>query len=190
MIFKISCPQSPKVLEILLLSSVPTWSFCLFQVGELFKSALNSGNSYFIDEKFWGTGIPMGHFLESIVLSSFPKTIFMVQSSRTFSKTITSFSSLTTSFLYLPSNNFLQPHNYFTLFPTSPRWYEKKKNVALFMLMIFIIIHIKFDIDINNDEWLKTIQKHKNFFYKNWSSLIVHSNTEPNLLLQEWKNGK
>jgi hypothetical protein len=37
---------------------------------------------------------------------------------------------------------------------------------------------------------LKTIRKHKNIFKKNWSSLIVHSNTEPKLLLQELKNGK
>jgi hypothetical protein len=57
------------------------------------------------------------------------------------------------------------------------------------MLMIFIIIHIKFDIDINNDELWKPY-KNIRIFFKNWSSLIVHSNTEPNLLLQEWKNGK
>jgi hypothetical protein len=67
LIFKISCPQSPEVLEILLLSSVPVWSFRLFQVGELFKSASNFGNSYSIDEKFQGIGIPMSEFLESII---------------------------------------------------------------------------------------------------------------------------
>jgi hypothetical protein len=44
---------------------------------------------------------------------------------------------------------------------------KETNNVALFMLMIFIIIHIKFDIDINNDELLKTIRKHKNIFKKN-----------------------
>jgi hypothetical protein len=75
-------------------------------------------------------------------------------------------------------------------FPPHQHNMKETNNVALFMLMIFTIIHIKFDIDINNDELLKTIRKHKNFFYKNWSSLIVHSNTEPKLLLQEWKTGK
>jgi len=42
---------------------------------------------------------------------------------------------------------------------------KKQINVTLFMLMISIIIQIKFDIDINTDELLKTIRKHK-IFYK------------------------
>jgi hypothetical protein len=44
------------------------------------------------------------------------------------------------------------------------------------MYMIFILIQIKFDIDINNDELLKTTWKH--FFKKNLSSLVMCSNME------------
>jgi hypothetical protein len=33
------------------------------------------------------------------------------------------------------------------------------------MSITFILIQIKFDIDINNDELLETIWKHKNFFF-------------------------
>jgi hypothetical protein len=33
--------------------------------------------------------------------------------------------------------------------------------MCIFMSMIFILIQIKFDIDINNDELLKTIREHK-----------------------------
>jgi hypothetical protein len=33
--------------------------------------------------------------------------------------------------------------------------------MCLFMSMIVILIQIKFDIDINNDELLKTIWEHK-----------------------------
>jgi hypothetical protein len=33
------------------------------------------------------------------------------------------------------------------------------------MFMILILVQIKFDIDINNDELFKTIWKHKEFFY-------------------------
>jgi hypothetical protein len=40
-----------------------------------------------------------------------------------------------------------------------------------------ILIKIKFDIDINNDELLKTIWK-QIFFNKNWLSLVVHSNVK------------
>jgi len=36
----------------------------------------------------------------------------------------------------------------------------KLTNMWLFMSMIFILIQIKFIIDINNDELLKTISKH------------------------------
>jgi len=34
---------------------------------------------------------------------------------------------------------------------------KKQINMCLFMSMIFILIQIKFDIDINNDELLETI---------------------------------
>ncbi len=33
--------------------------------------------------------------------------------------------------------------------------------MCVFMFMIFILSQIKFDIDINNDELLKTIWEHK-----------------------------
>jgi hypothetical protein len=36
---------------------------------------------------------------------------------------------------------------------------KRKINVCFFMSMIFILIQIKFEIDINNDELLETIQK-------------------------------
>jgi hypothetical protein len=38
---------------------------------------------------------------------------------------------------------------------------KRKINVCFFMSMIFILIQIKLEIDINNDELLETIQKHK-----------------------------
>jgi hypothetical protein len=44
------------------------------------------------------------------------------------------------------------------------------------MSMIFILLQIKFDIEINNDELLKTIWKHKK---KIWLSLVVHNSMEP-----------
>jgi hypothetical protein len=37
--------------------------------------------------------------------------------------------------------------------------------MCLFMSIISILIQIKFDIDINNDELLKTIWKHKEFLF-------------------------
>jgi len=37
---------------------------------------------------------------------------------------------------------------------------KKWINMCLFMSMTFILIQIKFDIDIHNDELLKTIWKH------------------------------
>jgi len=42
------------------------------------------------------------------------------------------------------------------------------------MFMLFILIQIKFDIDINNDELLKTIWKHKKIKIK-WLSLLMWS---------------
>jgi hypothetical protein len=44
------------------------------------------------------------------------------------------------------------------------------------MSMIFILIQIKFHIDINNDELLKTIWKHKGEKNKTKQKLIVTSN--------------
>jgi hypothetical protein len=38
---------------------------------------------------------------------------------------------------------------------------KKQINMCLFMSMKCILIYIKFDIDINNNEILKTIWKHK-----------------------------
>jgi hypothetical protein len=41
---------------------------------------------------------------------------------------------------------------------------KRQINTGLFMSMVFILIQIKFDIDINNDELLKkyeNIRKHK-----------------------------
>jgi hypothetical protein len=38
---------------------------------------------------------------------------------------------------------------------------KRQINMCLFMSMLFISIQIKFDIDINNDELLKTTWKYK-----------------------------
>jgi hypothetical protein len=38
---------------------------------------------------------------------------------------------------------------------------KKKINMCLFISMIFILIKIKFDININNDELLENIWEHK-----------------------------
>jgi len=37
---------------------------------------------------------------------------------------------------------------------------KRQINMCLFMSMIFILIEVKFDIDINNDELLIVIWKH------------------------------
>jgi hypothetical protein len=39
---------------------------------------------------------------------------------------------------------------------------KKKINMCLFMSMKYILVEIKFNIDINNDELLKTVLKCKN----------------------------
>jgi hypothetical protein len=38
---------------------------------------------------------------------------------------------------------------------------KRQINMCIFMSTIFILILIKFDIDINNDELLETIWEHK-----------------------------
>ncbi len=38
-----------------------------------------------------------------------------------------------------------------------PKFENKKINMCIFMFIIFILIQIKFHIDINNDELLETI---------------------------------
>ncbi len=57
---------------------------------------------------------------------------------------------------------------------------DMKRQIIMypFMSVIFILIEIKFDIDINNDELLIMIQEHSK---KEKSSLVVRSNAEPKL---------
>jgi hypothetical protein len=50
--------------------------------------------------------------------------------------------------------------------------------MCFFMSIIFILIQIKFDIDINNDELKEIIWEHKKREQQNWLSLIVHTNVE------------
>ncbi len=38
---------------------------------------------------------------------------------------------------------------------------KMQNNMCIFMSIIFILIQIKFDIDINNDELLQTMWEHK-----------------------------
>jgi hypothetical protein len=45
------------------------------------------------------------------------------------------------------------------------------------MSMIFILIQIKFDIDINNDKLLKNIRR------KKWSSQVLHNSVEPKFFI-------
>jgi len=76
------------------------------------------------------------------------------------SKTTTSFSfsSLATSFFSLLIIYFLLTFliiNYLTPFPTKMNM-KRQINMYLFISMIFILIQIKFDNDINNDELLET----------------------------------
>lgn len=47
------------------------------------------------------------------------------------------------------------------------------------MSMIFILIQIKFEIEINNDELLKIIWEHQNRKKKSWLSLIVYGTMKP-----------
>ncbi len=61
---------------------------------------------------------------------------------------------------------------------------KKQINMCIFISMIFILIQIKFDDDINNDELLKT-GKAKNISKrpkKSCPPLALHSNAEPKLL--------
>jgi hypothetical protein len=105
-------------------------------------------------------------------LWTFPKTVL---------KTIRSFSSLINLIFFLIIIsffiNYLHPHNYLTCFSYSLTWIWKRKLTCPFMCMSFILIQIKFDIDINNDELLKTIWKHN--FKKSWSLVVVHSKVKP-----------
>jgi hypothetical protein len=55
---------------------------------------------------------------------------------------------------------------------------KREINMCFFMSIIFILIQIKFDIDINNDELKETIWEHKKREKQNWLSLIVHRNVE------------
>jgi hypothetical protein len=53
---------------------------------------------------------------------------------------------------------------------------KKQISMCIFMSMLFILIKMKIDIDINNDELLTIIWEH----CKTESlSLVVHSNVEP-----------
>jgi hypothetical protein len=47
------------------------------------------------------------------------------------------------------------------LFPTTKMNMKMQNNMCIFMSIIFILIQIKFDIDINNDELLQTMWEHK-----------------------------
>ncbi len=52
---------------------------------------------------------------------------------------------------------------------------KKQINMCIFMFMIFKLIQIAFDIDINNDELFET---HMETFLKNWSPLVVCNHTK------------
>jgi hypothetical protein len=58
---------------------------------------------------------------------------------------------------------------------------KRQMNMCLFISMIVILIQIKFDIDINNDELLKTIWEYKKKEKKIKSSLVVHNSVTPKL---------
>ncbi len=51
------------------------------------------------------------------------------------------------------------------------------------MSMIFILIQIKFNIDINNNELLKTIWEHKKRKRFSWLSLVVCSTVKSKLTI-------
>jgi hypothetical protein len=51
------------------------------------------------------------------------------------------------------------------------------------MSMIFILIQIKFNININNDELLKTIWEHKKKIKISWLSLVVCSTVKSKLTI-------
>jgi hypothetical protein len=95
--------------------------------------------------------------------------MIILEQFQTISKTTTSFSfsSLTTSFFF--SNNYLFPVNFannylsHSFFPPTQIW-KSKSIMCLFVSMIFILIQIKFDDDINNDELLET-GKGKNMWW-------------------------
>jgi len=77
--------------------------------------------------------------------------------------------------------------NYFTLFliifsflfslPSNMNM-KRQINMCFFMSMIFILVKTKFDMNMNNNEPLKTIWKHKKK-KKSWWLLMVSSNAKP-----------
>jgi hypothetical protein len=56
---------------------------------------------------------------------------------------------------------------------------KRQINICLFMSMIFILIQIEFDIDINNDELLNTIWEHKKGKKIVDHDVVVCSNAKP-----------
>jgi hypothetical protein len=74
--------------------------------------------------------------------------------------------------------NYLFPNNHLTPFPYPLPWIWKDKLTCIFSYPWFILIQIKFNIDINNDELLKIIWEHKKTRKKTWSLLIMRINVE------------
>jgi hypothetical protein len=70
-------------------------------------------------------------------------------------------------------------YNYLTFFSLSTKIDMRKQISMCFLVWIkYILMKVKFDIDINNNELFKTIWKHKEFlFWKN--SLIVIGSAHP-----------
>jgi uncharacterized membrane protein len=71
------------------------------------------------------------------------------------------FNLITISFFTNFCNNFFFLVIISFLFLTHQHYMEKQINMCLFISVKFLLIEIKFEVDINNDELLKTISKHK-----------------------------
>jgi hypothetical protein len=72
-------------------------------------------------------------------------------------------------------------YNYFTSFIMHQHGYKRKNNMCLFMSMTFILIKIKFDIEINNEEFLIiTWSAHNKKENHHWQCVAPRS---PNLIL-------
>jgi hypothetical protein len=102
-------------------------------------------------------GCPWTISCPSIIISFPNLTSFLITTSYPYNYLALFFYNYLVLFLITIS----YPYTYFILFLTHQHGYQKKHiSICLFMSMIFILIEIKFDIDINNDELLIIIWEH------------------------------
>jgi hypothetical protein len=130
----------------------------LFLITTSFLS--NFPNNYLLSNKF-----PNKYFTPFLILISYPSNF----PNKYFIHVL-----ITTFYFYYC----FFPNNYLTPFPYPLTWIWKDKLTCIFSCSWFILIQIKSNIDISNDELLKIIWEHKKKRKKSWSLLIMRINVE------------